>query len=33
MKKNPYEFLSDSARGASATYGVMSVSLLARKAA
>jgi arsenite methyltransferase len=31
MKRNPYEFLSDSARGASETYGVMSVSLLARK--
>jgi arsenite methyltransferase len=33
VKKNPYEFLSNSARGASATYGLMSVSLLARKAA
>ena len=33
MMKNPYEFLSGSARSASATYGVMSISLLARKAA
>lgn len=31
MKKNPYSFLSDSARAASERYGVKSVSLLARK--
>ncbi|MFL4474003.1 methyltransferase domain-containing protein [Paeniglutamicibacter sp. MACA_103] len=30
MKRNPYEFISDRARAASARYGVMSVSLLAR---
>jgi arsenite methyltransferase len=30
---NPYEFLSDQARGASAQYGVKSVSVLARKPA
>ncbi len=29
-KSNPYEFLSDQARGASETYGVKSVSVLAR---
>jgi arsenite methyltransferase len=33
MKKNPYEFLSGSARSASATYGVGSISLVARKPA
>jgi arsenite methyltransferase len=33
MKSNPYEFLSGSARGASETFGVRSVSLLARKPA
>jgi len=31
MKRNPYEFLSDSARAASAKYGVRSISLLAQK--
>jgi arsenite methyltransferase len=31
IKTNPYEFISDRARNASATYGVKSVSLLARK--
>lgn len=31
MKRNPYEFLSGSARAATAKYGVRSVSLLARK--
>lgn len=31
VKPNPYEFLSEQARGASATYGVKSVSVLARK--
>lgn len=31
MKTNPYEFLSGSARGASDTYGVRSVSLLAHR--
>jgi arsenite methyltransferase len=31
MKRNPYEFLSRQARNASETYGVRSVSLLARK--
>lgn len=31
MKRNPYAFLSDSARGATRTYGVTSVSVLARK--
>jgi len=31
MKKNPYEFVSNQARKASATYGVRSISLLARK--
>jgi ubiquinone/menaquinone biosynthesis C-methylase UbiE len=31
MRKNPYEFLSGSARGASATYGVMSISVMAGK--
>jgi arsenite methyltransferase len=31
MKRNPYEFLSDQARGASDTFGVKSVSVLARK--
>ncbi len=30
-KRNPYEFLSDQARNASADYGVKSVSVLARK--
>jgi arsenite methyltransferase len=29
MRKNPYEFISDRARDASAKYGVRSVSLLA----
>jgi ubiquinone/menaquinone biosynthesis C-methylase UbiE len=33
MKANPYEFLSGSARGASQTYGVRSISLLARRVA
>lgn len=33
MRKNPYRFLSDQARGASKTYGVMSVSIGARKVA
>jgi arsenite methyltransferase len=28
---NPYEFISDQARGASATYGVKSISVLARR--
>jgi SAM-dependent methyltransferase len=32
IRTNPYEFLSDSARGASASYGVKSLSLLAVKA-
>ena len=31
IRENPYEFLSEPARNASATYGVKSVSLLARK--
>ena len=31
MKRNPYEFLSEQARRASTTFGVMSVSVLARK--
>jgi arsenite methyltransferase len=31
MKRNPYEFLSASARGATTEYGVRSVSLVARK--
>jgi arsenite methyltransferase len=31
MKANPYEFLSEQARGASERYGVKSVSVLARK--
>lgn len=31
VRQNPYEFLSGQARGASDTYGVKSVSLLARK--
>lgn len=31
MHENPYRFLSEQARGASETYGVMSVSILARK--
>jgi hypothetical protein len=31
VRPNPYEFLSGQARGASAQYGVMSVSLLARR--
>jgi arsenite methyltransferase len=31
VKRNPYEFLSDGARGASRTYGVKSLSLLARR--
>lgn len=31
MKRNPYEFISDSAQGATRTYGVRSVSVLARK--
>ncbi|WP_159621330.1 hypothetical protein [Ruania rhizosphaerae] len=31
MKVNPYQFISDSARGATQTYGVKSVSLLATK--
>jgi arsenite methyltransferase len=31
MKRNDYRFLSEQARGASATYGVKSVSILARK--
>lgn len=31
MKRNPYAFISDSAQGATRTYGVRSVSLLARK--
>ena len=31
MHKNPYRFISDQARRASQTFGVMSVSLLARK--
>ncbi|MGY2744784.1 methyltransferase domain-containing protein [Arthrobacter sp. UYCu723] len=30
LRRNPYEFLSDSARAAAAKYGVMSVSFLAR---
>lgn len=33
MKKNPYSFLSGGARGATDTYGIMSVSLLAVKRA
>ena len=33
IKTNPYEFISDRARNASAKYGVKSVSLLARKEA
>jgi len=33
VRENPYEFISDQARNASAKYGVKSVSLLARKAA
>lgn len=32
VRENPYEFLSDSARGASVTYGVRSISLLAHRA-
>jgi arsenite methyltransferase len=32
IRRNPYEFVSDRARNASAKYGVKSVSLLARKA-
>lgn len=32
MRKNPYRFLSEQARGASQSYGVMSVSIGARKA-
>lgn len=31
IRSNPYDFLSDSARSASHTYGVKSISLLARK--
>ncbi len=31
LRQNPYEFISDQARNASAKYGVKSVSLLARK--
>ena len=31
IRRNPYEFISERARRASATYGVKSVSLLARK--
>lgn len=31
VRRNPYEFLSEQARGASASYGVKSISLLARK--
>jgi ubiquinone/menaquinone biosynthesis C-methylase UbiE len=31
MKRNPYEFLSDSARAATTKYGVRSISLLAQK--
>lgn len=31
MRENPYEFISDQARNASAKYGVKSVSVLARK--
>ncbi len=31
MKRNPYEFLSDSAQAATAKYGVRSVSLMAQK--
>ena len=31
IKTNPYEFISDRARNASAKYGVKSISLLARK--
>lgn len=31
VRRNPYEFLSESARGASVTYGVKSISLLATK--
>jgi len=31
IRRNPYEFISDQARGASATFGVHSVSLLASK--
>ena len=31
MKKNPYRFLSERARDASARYGVKSVSVLARR--
>jgi len=31
LRENPYEFISDRARGASEKYGVKSVSLLARK--
>ncbi len=31
IRSNPYEFLSDSARGATTTYGVKSISLLATK--
>jgi arsenite methyltransferase len=33
LRENPYEFISERARNASAKYGVKSVSLLARKAA
>jgi arsenite methyltransferase len=33
IRENPYEFISERARNASAKYGVKSVSLLARKAA
>ena len=33
VRENPYEFLSESARGASVTYGVRSISLLAHRAA
>jgi hypothetical protein len=33
MKKNPYRFLSESARNACDRYGVKSVSALARKPA
>lgn len=31
VSDNPYEFISDQARGASATYGVKSISVLARR--
>jgi len=31
VRENPYEFLSDQARGASERYGVQSISLVAQK--